>query len=248
VKTALPPLLSVLAMACGGSGSPSATSADASTPVDAGASTPLDASPALDASRVDAADGDAGEAGVGEAGACARVIPDPYAASRAACAFTQGARTSDTVGVTAAVRATVPITHVVVITEENRSFDHFFGKLASAGQPDAEGWPPGFGNPDLADAGVAPYHLTSACLPADPPHQGADMQAGWDQGKMDGFVTHAASALGDDGHFVMGYYDATDLPFFYSPRPSPSPTTTSRPCSAARGATATTSIARRPTA
>jgi phospholipase C len=43
------------------------------------------------------------------------------------------------------------------------------------------------------------------------------MRAGWDNGKMDGFVAHAASAIGggDDGHFVMGYYDATDLPFFY---------------------------------
>jgi phospholipase C len=43
------------------------------------------------------------------------------------------------------------------------------------------------------------------------------MQAGWDDGKMDGFVQHAATALGggQDGHFVMGYYDATDLPFLY---------------------------------
>ena len=180
---------------------------------DGGSTTPAsDATDDHDATALDARASDAGEAG-----SCSRAIPDPYVASRAACAFTKGARTSDTLAVTAALRASIPITHVVVITEENRSFDHFFGKLAAQGQPGAEGWPPGFDNPDLADAAVAPYHLTSPCLPADPPHQGADMSAGWDHGKMDGFVSNAARGLGsgNDGHFVMGYYDESDLPFFY---------------------------------
>jgi phospholipase C len=33
-------------------------------------------------------------------------------------------------------------------------------------------------------------------------------------GAMDGFVKNGA-ALGNDGHFVMGYYDGTELPFYY---------------------------------
>jgi phospholipase C len=219
--TPIRPLLLVLAFlasACGGSGTASSTPLDAASTDAGGAGIDSPAGPD-DASSAphDATALEAGPSDAAEAGSCERAIPDPFAASRAACAFAKGARTSDTVGVTAAVRSAIPITHVVVITQENRSFDHFFGKLAAAGQPEAEGWPLDFTNPDLADAAVAPYHLGSACLPADPPHQGADMSAGWDHGKMDGFVTNAARALGggSDGHFVMGYYDATDLPFFY---------------------------------
>jgi phospholipase C len=207
-------------LACGGSGAASPTSPDASgsTDADGGALDAPTAIPDGGSSHVDASAGDAGSRGdAGDAGSCAHAIPDPYSASRAACKFAKGARSSDTVGVTTAVRATIPITHVVVITQENRSFDHFFGKLAAAGQPDAEGWPAGFTNPDLGGAAVAPYHLASSCLPNDPPHQGAAMRAGWDNGKMDGFVSSAAQGLGggNDGHFVMGYYDASDLPFFY---------------------------------
>jgi phospholipase C len=40
------------------------------------------------------------------------------------------------------------------------------------------------------------------------------MHAGWDNGKMDGFVK-SADVNGSNGHFVMGYYDGTDLPFYY---------------------------------
>jgi phospholipase C len=32
---------------------------------------------------------------------------------------------------------------------------------------------------------------------------------------MDGFVASAAASTGTDGHFVMGYYDAGDFPFYY---------------------------------
>jgi phospholipase C len=209
------PLFASSALACGGSGAASSTSPDASSTDAAGGG--IDAPTQSNDGGPSVHDAGPPDAHGGDAGSCSQAIPDPYAAQRAACAFKQGARTSDTVGVTSAVRASIPITHVVVITEENRSFDHFFGQLAASGQPQAEGVPPSFNNPDLADAAVAPYHLTSACLPADPPHQGADMHAGWDQGKMDGFVKNAAQALGggNDGHFVMGYYDASDLPFFY---------------------------------
>jgi phospholipase C len=34
-------------------------------------------------------------------------------------------------------------------------------------------------------------------------------------GLMDGFVTSAAASTNTDGHFVMGYYDESDLPFYY---------------------------------
>jgi phospholipase C len=169
-----------------------------------------DSMPASDAMHV--ADSPAGS---DASSGCAVTIPDPHAAQRSACAFAAGARTLDTLGITPAVRATIPIKHVIVVTEENRSFDHFFGKLPQFGQPDADGLPASFANPDLTNMSVASYHLTSGCLPNDPPHQGAAMQEDWDQGKMDGFVVSAAQAGEGDGHFAMGYYDGTDLPFLY---------------------------------
>src|SRR5262249_19014521 len=50
----------------------------------------------------------------------------------------------------------------------------------------------------------------------DPDHQWAAMhlQVGQD-GAMDGFARSAAQSTGTDGHFVLGYYDQTDLPFYY---------------------------------
>jgi len=140
------------------------------------------------------------------------LMADSHAAARAACTFAAGARVGDTIDVPAAARTS--ITHLIVITQENRSFDHFFGRLPQAGQPDADGWPASFTNPDANNMSVAPFHLTSNTLPADPPHQGAAMMASWNNGLMDGFVRSAATG-GGDGHFVMGYYDAGDLPFFY---------------------------------
>jgi len=141
-------------------------------------------------------------------------LADPHAAERAACAFAAGAHVDDTLGMTPAMRKSIPIKHLIIITQENRSFDHFFGRLPVAGQPDADGWPANFTNPDAKQVAVAPYHLMSTTLPEDPPHQGAAMMSGWNSGKMDGFVRSAASSS-SDGHFVMGYYDAGDLPFFY---------------------------------
>ncbi len=156
-----------------------------------------------------------GDAAAGrDAATCTPVFADPHAAERASCTFSAGARVADTLGFDANARAALPITHLLIIVEENRSFDHYYGMLSGAGQPDAEGWPASFANPDAADASVPPAHLTSRCLPADPPHQGQAMQDGWDQGKMDGFVKSAAVS-GSDGHFVMGYYDGTDIPFYY---------------------------------
>jgi phospholipase C len=163
--------------------------------------------------------GGAGGGGTGGTGGAAPVCPSPmiadaYASDRQACAFAKGAMVNETLGIDDATRAKIPITHIIVVTEENRSFDHYYGMLSKLGQADAEGWPAAFTNPDKAGIAVKPHHLTSTCLPADPPHQNVAMHAGWDKGKMDGFVKSAAVS-GTDGHFAMGYYNDTDIPFYY---------------------------------
>jgi hypothetical protein len=124
-------------------------------------------------------------------------LPDPHAADRASCTFTAGAHATDTLGLSAIQQQHFPITHIVIITQENRSFDHFLGQLASAGQPDADGWPANFTVPDALNQPVAPIHATATTLAADPPHQGDAMSADYDNGKMDGFVRQAAMVNGD---------------------------------------------------
>jgi phospholipase C len=135
-------------------------------------------------------------------------------AQRDACTFKSGANVLDTLGVTDAERAAIPITHVIVMMKENRSFDHIFGQLYKNGQPDVEPAPDPFTNPDANGAAVASFHQTNTCVKTDPGHQWANMHSQVNGGAMDGFVKNGA-ALGNDGHFVMGYYDGTELPFYY---------------------------------
>jgi phospholipase C len=134
------------------------------------------------------------------------IADDPDATERQQCMFTAGALPR--------AHATLPISHVIVVMKENRSFDHLFGGLGAL-QPDAEVFPPGFTNPDLTGAPVAPFHLTTTCVGNDPDHQWDAMHAQIDGGKMDGYVTSAARSTGSDGHFAIGHYDASDLPFYY---------------------------------
>lgn len=136
-------------------------------------------------------------------------------AQRAACTFTTGARVADTLGVGPAKRAALPIKNIIVLMKENRSFDHVLGMLHDRGQPDTESIPATFTNRDTKGATVAPFHEPTTCVSRDPDHQWISMHAQVNGGKMDGFVQSAAYTTGTDGHFVMGYYDESDLPFDY---------------------------------
>jgi phospholipase C len=49
--------------------------------------------------------------------------------------------------------------------------------------------------------------------PSDPFHSWADIHSEWNQGKMDGFYT-------TDGINALGYYEASDLPYYYSLLPT----------------------------
>lgn len=138
-------------------------------------------------------------------------VTDTMRSARDGCQFQAGAHVRETLGISDEDRAKIPIKHVIVVTQENRSFDHYFGKLSVSGQPDAEGPPASWTNPDTTGGQVAPHHLTSSCVQADPPHGWSAMHAGYNNGAMDGFV----KAAGSDGAYVMGYYDQADLPFYY---------------------------------
>jgi phospholipase C len=147
---------------------------------------------------------------------CGVTFPsDPASAERARCAFRSGASAAQSLGVSADDLKKIPIRHVIVAMKENRSFDHLFGKLHDQGQPGVEPIPPTFTNPDVNGNPVAPRRATTTCLPWDAGHQFEGMKAGVNGGKMDGFVRNAAATTDTDGSFVMTYYEASDLPFYY---------------------------------
>jgi phospholipase C len=99
----------------------------------------------------------------------------------------------------------IPINHIVVDMQENRSFDHYFGFAPFAG---SFGVPPGYSQPDGHGGTVAPYRFTSLSTP-DIGHSWSAMHSEYDGGKMDGFYT-------TDGINCMGYYTQAELPFYYS--------------------------------
>jgi phospholipase C len=145
----------------------------------------------------------------------ASAAPAPVSVSvlATACRFRAGARPSETLA--AAPRAAdIPIKHVIVLMQENHSFDHYLGRLPVSGQPEAEGFPADFTNPDGEGKPVVPFHLPTTCFPRDPPHQWPSARAQWNAGQMNGFVTTADDDDGD-GRWAMGYFDGRDLPFYY---------------------------------
>ncbi len=147
---------------------------------------------------------------------CGVTLPaDTLAPTRDACGFHAGAHPEETLGVSPETAARFPIRHLVVLMRENRSFDHLLGQLHDQGQPLAEPIPDGFQNLDLVGAAVNPFHPTTTCLGGDPDHQWGGMHLGVNGGAMNGFVASAAYSTDSDGHFVMGVYDDTDLPFYY---------------------------------
>jgi len=98
-----------------------------------------------------------------------------------------------------------PIKHLVVDLQENRSFDHYYGFAPFVG---SHGVPAHYAQPDGMGGSVAPYHLATPSTP-DISHTWAAVHGGYDGGRMDGFFT-------SDGLNAMGYYTASDLPFYYS--------------------------------
>jgi len=119
------------------------------------------------------------------------------------------------------------IQHVVVIMQENRTFDHYFGTY-----PGANGIPGGICVPDPLHGGcVAPYH-NAIDKNYGGPHGAPDHVADVNGGRMDGFVGGAQSGQkcqgtnptcspctqGTTGQCVdvMGYHDAREIPNYWT--------------------------------
>ena len=122
------------------------------------------------------------------------------------------------------------IKHVVIIMQENRSFDSYFGTY-----PGADGIPGLAGNPGTlpclpkqSGGCVSPYHDTQD-MNQGGPHGAKNSRADINGGKMDGFVRQQAGArkgceqtfnpaCGNSGDStdVMGYHNGADIPNYWT--------------------------------
>ncbi len=126
------------------------------------------------------------------------------------------------------------INHIVFMSQENRSFDTYFGQLsaywAANGFPaqQFDGMPPNASNPSFdGTTTLSAYHFATECI--------ENLSPSWDESHvdwnrtepisptatMDGFVYNAAKFAMDDGFTdttglrAMGYYDDSDLNYYY---------------------------------
>ncbi|HTU71711.1 MAG TPA: alkaline phosphatase family protein [Candidatus Baltobacteraceae bacterium] len=120
------------------------------------------------------------------------------------------------------------IDHFIILMQENRSFDHYFGTLSGVrgyGDPRPLLLPSGrtvFFQPDTVnpDGYVLPFRLDTTATSAQRLH---DLSHAWDAqhdslagGAMDGWVKTHREKNGAAGPLTMGYYTREDLPFHYA--------------------------------
>jgi phospholipase C len=120
------------------------------------------------------------------------------------------------------------IQHVVVIMQENRSFDSYFGTYPGVdGFPMHNGVPTACVNDPVTKQCVKPYHDAND-LNHGGPHGEKNASADIDGGKMDGFVgeaEHGRKGCTDPNNpvcsvggqtDVMGYHDAREIPNYWA--------------------------------
>ena len=120
------------------------------------------------------------------------------------------------------------IKHVVILMQENRSFDHYFGTLPGVrgfSDPDAITLSTGksvFYQPDSAnpDGYTLPFHLDTATTSAQAipstSHAWTVQHSAWNNGAMDNWLPAHRAADGANGPFTMGYYEQQDIPFQFA--------------------------------
>ena len=135
-------------------------------------------------------------------------------------------------------RSLQDVEHIVVLTQENRAFDHYFGTLAGVrgfGDPfpapvkdrlnlfskktvfvqPSVGGAPVPGRPDWPQSRpIAPFHLNTVqdfavMRVTGTPHTWLDAQAAWDHGRMNDWCTAKQN-------HSLGYYAEADLPFQFA--------------------------------
>lgn len=119
------------------------------------------------------------------------------------------------------------IEHIVVLMQENRSFDEYFGRF-----PGVRGFDdmrnrrafaqPGYDGRGSVDGHLLPFHMNGTepigqCV-VDPTHDWAPQHRSWHGGRNDRFyaVHSEAQYEGAAGVNIMSYYDDRDIPFHWA--------------------------------
>ncbi|MFO0680851.1 MAG: alkaline phosphatase family protein [Sandaracinus sp.] len=141
-----------------------------------------------------------------DVGTITRIPEATAAAGREGCAFDRGALPWETLGQEVPIGDDIPIDHFILLMQENRSFDHYFGTM-----PGVDGLPAGGAtNPDADGNPVRSFHATDYCI-ADVNHEWTGSHLEYHDGANDGFVTENDP----HGERAMGYLDGSDLPFYW---------------------------------
>jgi phospholipase C len=123
------------------------------------------------------------------------------------------------------------IEHFVILIQENRSFDSYFGTyrgVTGYGDPHAlklddgsgltifaqPGYPGGYAGDHLYPFRFNTY-ANGECT-NDIDHSWGPQHAYWDDGRLDGFVSEHLRVDGANGPLTMGYYERADLQFHYA--------------------------------
>lgn len=109
-----------------------------------------------------------------------------------------------------------PIEHLIVLMQENHSFDNYFGTYPGAdGIPSKTCMPVDPSDPTNKEC-VEPFHVGDNDVQlADPDHTVATHRLQFNGGRMDGFV-YALTLKNQDGRMAMAYYDDRDLPYYWN--------------------------------
>ncbi|MFE9257261.1 phosphocholine-specific phospholipase C [Streptomyces sp. NPDC006879] len=132
-----------------------------------------------------------------------------------------------TASAAAATGTQTDVRHVVILMQENRSFDHYFGRLRGVrgfGDRAAVNLPGGWGMFNQPNWGRRQYPWKLSSTPpaggvdaetlaqctGDLPHSWASQHAAWNKGRLDNWVTGVGNTR------TLGYLDRSDIPFHYA--------------------------------
>jgi len=154
---------------------------------------------------------------------------DVHEGDRAAptCMFGAGDNTISSVGpcIPHGTDLAGKIDHIVVVMQENRSFDHYFSHLPQYGVTDVNVASDTASNPQgvfnattglcMPTAGsLSRYHETRYCI-FDTEHDWMPTHAQYNNGAMDGFLCTNNDTTGAGGQRALGYYTDVDIPYYY---------------------------------
>jgi phospholipase C len=170
--------------------------------------------------------------GIGKGGISNSAILDLYVKNLAIGTHTVAVQAQDTTGalfkqrfnitVTAPANGLANLKHIIFFLQENRSFDSYFGMLgpykASEGLAnDVDGLNLNTTLPNTQGQPVHPFHYQTVCTENLSPSWN-ESHVDVDGGLMDGFMrtsTSVSSTIDPTGTRAMGYYDQSDLPYYY---------------------------------